>query len=289
MELLGELTHEVVLPCGILNQQGTEVDRRVTLREMSGALKALIGKKEYREDGNKTIDTILAHCVARLGDNPNPTGKAIGRLLNPDRDYLAYCVRKFSSDTGSVLPINLFCGKCQEPREVNLDVGVLPCYGLPDPTDVDERETTVRVLPPTGAKGWAQYAYVIKDETMGLEALLRYSNGDDLRAAMEGDPTNQEQIQQNLLADTIFTLKVQGREILGPIPRETFGKFPGRIIETLQNGMFANQPGIDLSVRIKCPKCATESPWRLAATDFFTSPLERKKSGTLKRLSGKPA
>ena len=114
-EILPPLDTMVELPGGYITATG-EVIRRAEVRELNGKDEEAISRASNM---GKALVTILNRCVVKVGDTP-ATEDVLDNLLAGDRDMLLLAILKVTF--GSTPKVVTYCGGCQEPKEVLVDI-----------------------------------------------------------------------------------------------------------------------------------------------------------------------
>ena len=105
----------VELPGGYLSDTG-EVIRTAEIREMTGRDEEAVAKTNNLA---KALLTILQRCVVKIGKEP-ANEDMLDNLLSGDRDMLLLGILK--ATFGSTPRVTTYCGGCQEPKEVLIDI-----------------------------------------------------------------------------------------------------------------------------------------------------------------------
>lgn len=114
-EIIPPLDNVVELPGGYLSDTG-EVIRTAEIREMTGRDEEAVAKSNNLA---KALLTILQRCVVKIG-NEQATEEMLDNLLAGDRDMLLLGILK--STFGASPKVMTYCGGCQGPKEVLVDI-----------------------------------------------------------------------------------------------------------------------------------------------------------------------
>lgn len=228
-------TYSMTLPSQGAFYEGKIPHGEITYSPMTAREeKMLAGAKG---SAGSVLDQILKSCVQL------PSGMTVGDLLTADRFFILLILR--STSYGSEYKFTLTCGSCNQrfPHKVTLD---------------DTEAFPVKV-PEDGASEPFEVKLPIKGDTLKFR-LLR---GEDEKAIERA--ANQAINRGDAVGDPAYTLRLArhivaiNSDSVGPEKMSDTNRYIEKLIGkdsvALRNAIEAADCGVDITLRLNCPRC----------------------------------
>lgn len=273
------------LPCGLQVGPG-KIERSIDVKKFSGKVQRDATSPEVKRNPVLLYDIALPDVILKVGINP-PTSRVVKDMLQPDRDWLLFQVRR--ATFGNKITGTFECPVCKKANrdkfkmETDFLIDEIEVKGL---TDEETRWWTGKellVLDPTNAemvKTAKVRAFEVKSKG-GLVVVFRYPNGVDQRVVAEEangggsrrleseDDLNESHLVQHLMARVLLRIGEKDAP-----PREGFGVDVWDEVDLdevvdLQEKFTKLMPGVETKKTVECDR-GHKKDVRLQATDFLS-------------------
>jgi len=210
----------------------------IEIREMTGAEEELLTNQRLIRSGD-AVNSVLANCILRIGENNDVTPKDVLDMLSGDRLFALVKLRQVS--LGDEVELDLVCPNvaCRAKNRVTVNIDDLPV------TPYGEEREFVFGLPASGAK--VRFGYLDGHKEKRLAQLQEPS----ISSAM-----------------LIRIIDIDGN----PPSKKALAEMSMRDRSSLRSDMLSVDGGIDTNIECDCDSCGTRIRTRLEAEPSFLFP-----------------
>jgi len=210
----------------------------IEIREMTGAEEELLTNQRLIRSGD-AVNSVLANCILRIGENNDVTPKDVLDMLSGDRLFALVKLRQVS--LGDEVELDLVCPDvaCRAKNRVTVNIDDLPV------TPYGEEREFVFGLPASGAK--VRFGYLDGHKEKRLAQLQEPS----ISSAM-----------------LIRIIDIDGN----PPSKKALAEMSMRDRSSLRSDMLSVDGGIDTNIECDCDSCGTRIRTRLEAEPSFLFP-----------------
>lgn len=225
----------VRLPIGV--EIEGKLEKEVELSPITGRVEEALGKQSHQNNPGKIITILLQQCIKRIGSKTNIELGDIMKMLVPDRDYLALCLRALSS--GLEMETLMTCTECNFKQRV--------FYGLEE-LKVGYSKKYITDIPVKLKHGINLNGTLIKD------IVVRIPNGYDQELVAEEATKNPGKARTLLLSRII---KIKSDEDIS-IPLDAVRDMTISDRDIVNNAINLDGVGVDFNTTIECRNCGAK-------------------------------
>lgn len=273
------ITHEVELPGGILQQDGSLL-KKVTIREISGNLQATVAARA------KASPASALAILIQQSIEPQP-GKIIREsdimsMLNGDIDTILLGLHE-ATYPGETLNMKPSCASCDEKFEIALKISDIPYNKL------EQSENTYWEYDEV-ADEWisgkfevvdGELCFYLKNDKLKLDACFKYPTFKDSAEVMKVGQQNPIEARHRLYA---ACLKKWNGKDASSVSAIQLGMFSSSVLEFIDDAFNLIPPGPDGPIISYCTLCGAENEVPLNPAAFLSRLVGRQKN-TKKRSS----
>lgn len=254
------------LPCGYVDVNDKE-HREVEVAKLKGRVRKAIARQEVRSNPVKILDTVLSHCVVRIGEVKNPKKSMLDGLVTGDRDFIVLKVRQLSM--GDTVEVEATCPGCNHSRPFTLDLKEVEVVMRDEPDDGSEAD----IYWNKDARAWC---FKVENPALKVFAEFRLPTGFDQEAVAKYLRSNPVEANYRVYAGCLLEWNSEK----GPFDLAFIEDLDLDVLDYIEDQFRTRIPGVEGTHQAECEGCAREFVVTLESSDFLFRSLRQRPKKT---------